>query len=56
MVVVAAVMLGVLLPQAGLADAPAVSSSPVRVEAAGDPTPIETLRLAILTVAVSKRG
>ena len=46
--VFAPVILGVTLPEAGVAQAPA-SRPPLRVEVTGDPTPVETLHLAIVT-------
>ncbi len=48
--VIAAIALAVTLPEAGVAEAPA-PRSPVRVEVTGDPTPVETLHLAIVTTA-----
>ena len=45
------IALGVTAPGAGIADVPPASLPPVRVKVTGDPAPVETLRLAILTSA-----
>jgi len=51
-IVAAAVLIpGVTLPEAGVAQAPGASVPRVEVAVTGDPTPIETLRLAIVTTA-----
>ncbi len=51
LIVMATVILGVMLPRAGLAEVPGGPLPPLRVAVTGDPTPIETQRLAILTIA-----
>jgi hypothetical protein len=51
LVVLAAVVLGETSPQAGIAQVSRAPLPPVQVEVTGDPAPIETLRLAILTTA-----
>ena len=38
-------------PREGMAQAPAASLPPVHLQVTGDPTPVETLRLAIVTAA-----
>jgi len=49
--VFAAVLLGVTPPRAGTAQGLPAPIPPVRVEVTGDPAPVETLRLAIITAA-----
>lgn len=48
-IVLAAIALGATSPRAGVAQVPSPPLPPVRVRVTGDPAPIETLRLAILT-------
>jgi hypothetical protein len=47
----AVVVLGGILPQPGLAGRPGVPAASARIVVTGDPTPIETLRAALLAVA-----
>jgi len=47
----ATLALGRPFPQQGLAQVPAASLPPVHLQVTGDPTPVETLRLAIVTAA-----
>ncbi len=47
----AAILLGVTSPRVGIAQVPSAPLPPVHVEVTGDPAPVETLRLAILTTA-----
>ncbi len=51
LIAVAAVFFGVLSPRIGIAEVPSVPLPPVRVEVTGNPAPVETQRLAILTAA-----
>jgi len=48
---IAVVVLMAVLPQAGLAEVPAGSLAPALIQVPGDPTPIETLRAALLATA-----
>ena len=49
--VLVGVLLGVPSPRTGTAQAPPAPIPPVRVEVTGNPAPVETLRLAIITAA-----
>ncbi len=51
LILIAAGILGATIPQTGLAEVPDRSLPPLRVAVTGDPTPIETQRLAILSAA-----
>jgi hypothetical protein len=51
LIVTAAIALGVTSPRAGTAQILPALLPPVRLEVTGDPAPVETLRLAILTAA-----
>jgi hypothetical protein len=48
-IVLAAIALGMISPRVGGAQVPPAPLPPVRVRVTGDPAPVETLRLAILT-------
>ena len=50
-VLAAVLLLGVTPPPAGTAQGPPALIPPVRVEVTGNPAPVETLRLAIITAA-----
>lgn len=51
LIVMAAGILGAIVPRTGLASVPERALPPLRVAVTGDPTPVETQRLAILTTA-----
>ncbi len=51
LIVIAVGLLGAAIPRTGLAEVPGRALPPLRVAVTGDPTPIETQRLAILTTA-----
>jgi hypothetical protein len=51
LIVVATLVLGRPFPQEGLAQTPAASLPPVHLQVTGNPAPVETMRLAIVTAA-----
>ncbi len=51
LIVLAAIALGATSPPVGIAQVPSALLPPVRVRVTGDPAPVETQRLAILTTA-----
>lgn len=51
LIVLTAIQLGVTSPRVGIAQVPSAPLPPVHVDVTGDPAPVETLRLAILTAA-----
>jgi hypothetical protein len=48
---IAVVVLGTIVPQAGLAGGPGETAASARIQVTGDPTPIETIRAALLATA-----
>jgi hypothetical protein len=51
LIAIAVAVFGTLVPEVGLADGPGVPAASARIEVTGDPTPIETIRAALLAAA-----
>ncbi len=50
-IAIAVLFLGSIVPQAGLADGPGGTAASARIQVTGDPTPIETIRAALVATA-----